>query len=175
LLAHRAFNTREQTAVVASITDPAAVATCFASGLEREVTVLLGGKLDALHAEPLEVTGVVANLVSDDPVGGAIAVLRARGVHVIITSRRKPFHRVRDFTDLSLNPTEHDVLAVKIGYLEPELRAIARLALLALTPGSVNQDIKSLTYKRVLRPIYPLDEDMPDPDLTPSTFGRARG
>jgi len=52
-----------------------------------------------------------------------------------------------------------------IGYLVPDLRQAARHALLALTPGAVNQDIPSLTYRRVQRPVFPLDPDMGDPDF----------
>ena len=86
--------------------------------------------------------------------------MKTGGVQVIITSRRKPFHLVRDFTTLGIDPTDNDVVVVKIGYLEPELAQIAKWALLALTPGAVNQDIPSLMYTRVQRPIYPLDENV---------------
>jgi microcystin degradation protein MlrC len=63
---------------------------------------------------------------------------------------------------------------VKIGYLEPELRQMARHALLALTPGAVNQDIPALTYQRVQRPIFPLDQDFESPDLATQLFGVGR-
>jgi microcystin degradation protein MlrC len=171
LLAHPAFAGDARTAIYASIADPAAVAACAEAGVGGEVAVALGGKLDPVHGRPLPVRGRVAALVAEDPVGGAIAVLRVGGVDVIVTSRRKPYHHLRDFTDLGLDPVAQQVVAVKIGYLEPELRRLARHALLALTPGAVDQDIPSLTYTRVLRPIYPLDPDMPDPALDVQVFG----
>ena len=37
---------------------------------------------------------------------------------------------------------------------------------MALTPGGVDQDLLRLPYKRIKRPMYPLDPDMDDPDLT---------
>ncbi|MGN6696748.1 MAG: MlrC C-terminal domain-containing protein, partial [Thermomicrobiales bacterium] len=120
--------------------------------------------------QPLPVRGHVASLHTGDPVGGDIAVLQAGGVQIILTSRRKPYHHRHDFTDLGLDPATQQVVAVKIGYLEPELRALARGALLALTPGAVNQDIPSLPYRRVSRPMYPLDPDMPDPDFDVTIF-----
>jgi microcystin degradation protein MlrC len=49
------------------------------------------------------------------------------------------------------------VVVVKIGYLEPELHACAGYSLLALTPGAVNQEIGRLPYRRLRRPIHPLD------------------
>jgi microcystin degradation protein MlrC len=37
---------------------------------------------------------------------------------------------------------------------------------MALTPGGVDQDLARLPYKRITRPMFPLDKDMKDPDLT---------
>jgi microcystin degradation protein MlrC len=171
LLADSRLARGECTAIHASIVDPEAVTVCFAAGRDAEVETAIGGKLDPVHGRPLPVGGRVHALLDEDPVGGRIAVLRSGGVHVILTSKRKPYHYLRDFTDLGLDPTEHDLTAVKIGYLEPELRAMATATFLALTPGAVDQDIPSLTYQRVRRPIFPLDPDMPDPGLTPRLFG----
>jgi microcystin degradation protein MlrC len=171
LLASPPFASGEQSAIYASIPAPDAVEACFAAGVGGEVEVSLGGRLDRVHAPPLAIRGTVETLFADDPVGGKIAVLRSGGVRIIITTRRKPYHYRKDFTDLSLDPTTHKVTAVKIGYLEPELRQMARKALLALTPGAVNQDIAALTYRRVVRPIFPLDPEVEDADLTPRLFG----
>ena len=170
LLAYPALAGGQIAAIYASITDAAAVAACFAAGIGRDVDVALGGKLDPVHAQPLPVHGAVAALFPDDLVGGRIAVIRAGGVRIILTSRRKPYHFLKDFADLGLDPAEYKITAVKIGYLEPELRRIARHALLALTPGAVNQDIPALTFQRVLRPIFPLDPDFTTPDLTATLY-----
>ena len=37
---------------------------------------------------------------------------------------------------------------------------------MALTPGGVDQDLQRLGYKRVQRPLFPLDKNMTDVDLT---------
>lgn len=170
LLAHPAFAGGARTAIVASIADPAAVTACFVARVGHEVAVALGGKLDPVHGQPLAVQGRVAALLRADRVGGDIAVLQVGGVHIISTSRRKPYHFVRDMQALGLDPAEHHVTAVKIGYLVPDLRRAAKHALLALTPGAVNQDIPSLTYSRVPRPVFPLDPDMADPELDVLVF-----
>ena len=49
-------------AVVASIVDAAAVATCFDAGVGSIVELSLGGKLDPIHAQPLPVTAQVVHL-----------------------------------------------------------------------------------------------------------------
>jgi microcystin degradation protein MlrC len=171
LLEHAQFASGQLTAIYASIADSAAVEACLRAGLGQDVEVSLGGKLDPVHAQPLPIRGTVAALLANDPVGGNIAVLQVGGVRIILTSRRKPYHFIQDFTNLRLDPAAHKITAVKIGYLEPELRQIARHALLALTPGAVDQDIPRLNYRRVVRPIYPLDPDFDAPDLTARLFG----
>ena len=37
---------------------------------------------------------------------------------------------------------------------------------MALTPGGVDQDLERLPYKRIKRPMFPLDKDMEKPDLS---------
>ena len=60
-------------------------------------------------------------------------------------------------------------MVVKIGYLEPELHAMAADWLLALTPGGVDQDLLRLGHHKVERPLYPFDDKgFEEPDLTPT-------
>ena len=154
------------TAIHASITDPDAVAACVAAGVGNPVQVSAGGKVDSGPSGPVELAGTVFSL-SEDPVGGTVAVVKAGGLHSILTSRRKPYHHIADFTLLGLDPAATDLVIVKIGYLEPELYNLAKDWLLALTPGGVDQDLLRLGHHGVLRPLFPFDPDMPTPDLTP--------
>jgi microcystin degradation protein MlrC len=147
-------------AVVASIVDAAAVAHCQVAGLNNRVTVSLGGKLDPVHGRPLTVSGRVIHLKEQDEVGGDIAVLQCGAVKVIITERRKPFHFIAEFEKLGIDSLAHKIVVIKIGYLVPDLKRAAPKALLALSPGAVNQDIPSLPFQRIQRPMYPLDPDM---------------
>ncbi|MGH2558835.1 MAG: M81 family metallopeptidase [Thermomicrobiales bacterium] len=171
LLAREVVARGERTAIVASIADSAAVAACAGAGVGEQVDVTLGGKLDPIHAHPLPVTAIVKAMVRADPIGGDIAIVQSGGLQVILTSRRKPFHHRRDFTELGLDPDATDLVVVKIGYLEPELQEMARAAFIALTPGAVNQDIPSLTYRRVRRPIFPLDPKMAERSFEVHLFG----
>jgi microcystin degradation protein MlrC len=86
-------------------------------------------------------------------------VVNCGGVRVILTERRKPFHLRRDFLALGLDPMETAITIVKIGYLEPELKAMARRHFLALSPGAVNPSLETIPYRRLQRPMFPLDRD----------------
>jgi microcystin degradation protein MlrC len=155
--------------VFASITDPEAVAMCEAAGSGAEVDLLLGGKLDPIHGKPLRVQGCVRSLcqqpwllhrTGDAGAVNRVAVVDVQGIQVIVTERRTPFHRLADFRNLGIEPHQHKIVVVKIGYLEPELKALAAKALLALSPGAVNQDITSLAFSRIQRPMVPFNPDM---------------
>jgi microcystin degradation protein MlrC len=68
---------------------------------------------------------------------------------------------------LGLKPREAGLVVVKIGYLEPELYAMQKGWMMALTPGGVDQDLTRLGYKRIQRPMFPLDAaTMKTPDLS---------
>ena len=91
--------------------------------------------------------------------------VKTGSIHVIVTRKRKPYHKEIDFSRLGLKPRDADIVIVKIGYLEPELYAMQKGWTMALTPGGVDQILERLNYKRVERPIFPVDKDMGDPDL----------
>lgn len=170
LLARPELASGERTAIVAAVPNADAVSTAKNAGVGAEVTVTIGGVNDPVNGSPLKISGTVYSIYGNDPVGGDIVVVKAGGVHVIIPTRRKPYHRINEFENLGLNPRDHDITVVKIGYLEPKLKEAATSAFLALTPGAVNQDIPSLPFDRMQRPIFPLDPEMATPELTARVF-----
>lgn len=162
-----ALGTRD--AVLASITDPAAVRLCQAAGEGASLELTVGGKLDPVHSRPLTIQARVKTLRvvpwslsarGEPPADNAVAVVETGGVQVILTQRRTPFHRIADFTALDIDPHRCQVVVVKIGYLEPELKQLAARALLALSPGAVDQDITALPFQKIARPIFPFDRNM---------------
>jgi microcystin degradation protein MlrC len=154
------------TVLYASLPGPAAVETAVRAGAGATVTVTAGAEIDDRHAGPLTLTGVVHAIRHGDRDAEVEVVLRVGGVHVVLTRLRKPYHYEHDFTDLELDPRAADLVLVKIGYLEPELFAMAADWKMALTPGGVDQDLTRLGHRRVRRPLFPFDPAMPDPDLT---------
>ncbi|KRB61247.1 microcystin degradation protein MlrC [Rhizobium sp. Root708] len=145
-------------ALVAGITDRPAVEACFAAGLGETLALRIGGSLDPSSTPALVEAEV---LFLDNP--GALperqAVVRIGGVTVVLAARRRPYHNIADFTRLSLAPETVRLLAVKSGYLSPELAPIANPNLMALTEGVVNQDIENLESKRRMRPAFPFDRE----------------
>ncbi len=151
----RALELQPPDMIYAGIRDETAVRQCLAAGVGAEVNLEVG---DAGHGQPLAISGAVEFIKAD--ADNPQAVLKSGGIRTILTAKRTPFHRRQQFLDLGLIPEEHDIIAIKIGYLVPELKAMAKRAYLALSPGAVNQDIAALPYERITRPCYPFDPNM---------------
>jgi microcystin degradation protein MlrC len=149
----------------ASIPAPELIKSAIAAGTGNHVEGFAGAAVDNRFAPPVKLSGTVESIVSGDKDAEVEAVIKVGSVHVIITQKRKPYHKEIDFTRLGLNPRTADIVVVKIGYLEPELYAMRADWLLAITPGGVDQNIERLPYHRIQRPMFPLDKNMKDPDL----------
>ncbi len=137
-----------QNTLVAGLADEAAFLLCREG---ESVSLSLGGKLDPVHSSSLEVEARVLRTFEET------AVLQIDGITLILTQRRRPFHHRSDFTDLGLGPEDYKVISVKIGYLVPELKAMAHHNILVLSPGAVDQRLQKRPYSRIKRPMFPWD------------------
>lgn len=164
LLAHPAFADPDgPTVLYASVPAPDAVAEAVRAGVGATVTVTVGAEGDDPLAAAVTVTGRVHAVRHGDRDAETEVVLQVGSVWAILTTLRKPYHHEHDFTDLDLDPRAADVVVVKIGYLEPELFAVAADWMLALTPGGVDQDLLRLGHERIERPLFPYDREFPEP------------
>ncbi|HQE91589.1 MAG TPA: M81 family metallopeptidase [Anaerolineae bacterium] len=156
--------------VVAAIWDAESVAACIAAGVGREVSLSIGGKLDVRHSQPLPVTGVV-RLISDGDYywggirepgrlvqRGPIVVLTVEGVDVVLSANRLSIEEPEHLRSLGIEPLAYKIVVPKRGYLTTPLHVISPRSILAISPGVTNCDVRQLEYRRVQRPMYPLDE-----------------
>ena len=119
----------------------------------------VGGTLDPARSKPVDLSAKVVFLAQTEAPRERQAVVQVEGVTLVLTARRRPFHRVEDFTSVDLDPKRFKIVVVKAGYLVPEIEAIANPNLMALTDGSVNQDIESLPSRHRV-PTYPWVKDL---------------
>ena len=167
LLARTEFKSSDGPSIIyASIPGPKLVEKAMAAGVGSNVQEFVGAAVDARYAPPLLIKGTVESIVKGDRDAEVEVVVKTGSAYVIVTRKRKPYHKEADFTRLGLKPRETDIIVVKIGYLEPELYAMQKGWMLALTPGGVDQNLDRLDYKRIKRPMFPLDRNMDDPDLS---------
>ena len=166
LLAQPQFSSEDGPVLIyASIPGPEFVELAQKIGVGGEIQATAGAAIDNRFAPPLELKGKIEAIAEGDKHAEVEVVVKVGSIRVIVTKKRKPYHKESDFTNLGLEPGKADILVVKIGYLVPELYDMRGDWIMALTPGGVDQDLDRLGYKRVKRPIFPLDKEMEDPNL----------
>ncbi len=158
-------------AIIAGIADRTATEACYKAGVGATVSLSVGGTLDPVGSQSVPVKAKVVFLLKTDELPERQAVVDVSGIKVVLTARRRPFHEIRDFTSLGLEPTSFKVVVVKAGYLVPPIHAIANPNLMALTDGAVNQDIVHLPTNKYRIPSYPFVQDL---QWTPFTVVSAR-
>jgi microcystin degradation protein MlrC len=151
--------------------DPEAVAAAVEGGVRQRVRVKVGGKVDRHHGAPVEIEGLVRTIsdgvyrnlgpmrdgVLDDQ--GRTAVIDTGGVLVVLTERRMPMWNLQQLRALGIEPARLRIIVVKaaIAYRAAYV-PIANRIIEVDTPGLAAADVRRFDYKRLKRPIYPLDE-----------------
>ena len=150
--------------IYASIPGPELVSKALEVGVGGKIDALAGAEVDNRFAPPVRIEGEITAIKESE--NNTEVVVKSGNIYTIVTEKRNAYHYKKNFTDLGLDPENIDILVVKLGYLTPEIYDLRADWLMALTPGGVDQDLLRLPYKRINRPMYPLDPDMDDPDLS---------
>ena len=166
LLKHPGLNKPNgKSLIYASIVGEEFVKKAKEIGVGGTIEATAGAVVDNRFAPPVKISGTITAIYEGHPNAKTEVVVKSGNMSIIVTEKRMVYSYEEDFVKLGLNPRETDILVVKIGYLEPELYNMRGDWIMALTPGGVDQDLLRLNYKRLVRPIYPLDPDMETPDL----------
>ena len=86
------------------------------------------------------------------------AIVKVNKTTIVVTKLRRPFHKLKDFTDLKINLRSFQLLIVKSGYLSPDLENLSVPSFMVLSDGAVNQDLSSIPNKQRNRNIYPFQD-----------------
>ncbi|MFN0105784.1 MAG: M81 family metallopeptidase [Bryobacteraceae bacterium] len=160
------------------LVDPAGVAQAIAAGIGATIPLKIGGSLDKKHSKPVKVTGHV-KLISD---GRWVA--RARGYntgittcmgravvlevgHVLILMAERSAMTVDPelFRSHGIDPVHCQIVVVKSpNGFRAAYEPIAKAIFVVDTPGVSTANLRTLPFRRVPRPIYPLDRDTPRPE-----------
>ncbi len=163
-----------QDAVVV-LADPEAVEQAARAGLGATLEITVGGKRDRWHGEPVRVRGKVenltdgrfttegkdhfANIYGQVVEMGRCAVLRCKGVCLLLTERKTPPGNLAQLRSQGIVPELQKIIVVKSpvafrGAYEP----IAAEILEVDTPGLCSANLHQFPYCKLPRPIFPLDE-----------------
>lgn len=152
--------------LLAGITDAAACDACYAAKTGSRLTLKLGGSLSG-ESERAVITGTLIHkgdiLSYQYSNAGPSATLDCGEITVVITRNRTALCRPDIFESIGLDLFRYHIVAVKLGYLFPELAKTAGRSILALTPGASCERPEDMHLKRIRRPMYPLDDNFVSP------------
>jgi microcystin degradation protein MlrC len=157
-----------------AICDPTAIEQMKRAGVGARVTLPLGGKLDmpalGLKGKPRSVSGNVRRIVTgiyrnEGPMArgdtvdmGVSAVLDTGKAEIAVIGRHVEPHDIGAFRALGIDPAKKNYVMLKSRvHWRAGLGGMAKAVVECAGEGVCTSDYSQLKFRRVRRPIYPLD------------------
>jgi microcystin degradation protein MlrC len=160
-----------------ALNDPVAVGSVSRMRPGETAVVRLGTKDTPLEPDPLELSvelvstsdgrftledprSHLASIVGNRIDMGPCAVVRRQGIRILLTSRKTPPFDLGQWRSQGIEPTDALVVGVKAAVAHR--RAYDPIAVAhdtIATPGTCSSDLRTFPYRRVPRPIFPLDPE----------------
>ena len=159
---------------VAAVFDPEAVNLMAEAGVGREISLDLGGKADMpsinKKGKPLRLKGIVKTLTNGEWIVrgpmytgvkvsmGNTAVLEVGGIEIVITSKHHEPWDTGVFTSVGIQPDKKRYLLLKSRiHYRAGFEQLAKNTITCDGEGVTTSDNNLLDFRKVRRPIYPLD------------------
>lgn len=153
-------------AAIGHLWDPAAYDLIERAGVGASIPLRIGGKSGPLAGDPVDavvevlcIRGDLKQLMFDEPVSlGPAASVRVDGIEIVITRVRNQTFGPQTFIDLGIDiPAKRLVVVKSAQHFHTQFAPLAAGIVYASPPGSVSTDFASYPYRRIRRPIWPLD------------------
>ncbi|MFN0169035.1 MAG: M81 family metallopeptidase [Bryobacteraceae bacterium] len=156
------------------LVDPEAAEALKAAGVGATATLKIGGKFDRRNSKPVKVTGYV-RMVSDgrwtarargyntgiETNMGTSVVFEVGQVKILIASKSAMTVDPELFRSHGIDPAYCKIVVVKSpNGFRSAYEPIARKIFVVDTPGVSTANFVKMPWKRIERPIYPLDRDV---------------
>ena len=152
--------------------DPEVAGAAHRAGVGATIRARLGGKFDRMHGDPLDLEIYVKALTDgkftlSTPMGrgspidlGKMARLVCRGVDIVVASGRTQVLDPQPFVLHGIDVSRCRIVGVKSSaHFRAGFEGIAKHIVGTDPPGLSTSNLPSFPYRRVRRPIYPLDRD----------------
>ncbi len=141
------------------IYDPEATQKAVEAGLGTTLSLDIGGKSDPLYGPPVSMKGTVAYLSKEgDPWHPAVR-FDANGITILLNSKLIGPDDQTNVRAMGIQPETFKIVICKGGFaFRPQHPPQIYDYILSATPGYSSPDLSSFTWKRIPRPMYPLDD-----------------
>ncbi len=138
--------------------DEQAAQQAFAAGVGATVSLEVGGKSDPMYGPPVKVTGRVITVSKVGDSWHPAARIEVKGVTILLNTKRIGPNDQTNVRAMGIFPENYRMTVCKGGFaFRPQYPATIYDYILSATPGYSSPDLKTFDWKRIPRPIYPLD------------------
>jgi microcystin degradation protein MlrC len=171
VILHRMLERGIRNAAIGALWDPIAVRFCHAAGEGARLRLRFGGKAAPTSGIPVdaevEVTRVVKdatqNFASSIVSLGDAAAIRLAGIDVVLETKRAQTFDPSLFRNLGIEPKERKLVVVKSSnHFHAGFAPIAKEIHYIDSGGPYPSDPRRVPYKRIPRPVWPIDENPHD-------------
>ncbi len=157
------MESRADKVLVCGINDREKTNELLKKNIGDEVEAVIGENSHESFVIPTAVKGKILNKAkvtgwAGEEAGDAVVMDLGR-IHLVITNERAAFISPMHIEGLGLKLDGYKIIVLKMGYLFPKLVPVAGETIFALTPGTSTNVFSTLGYKRIARPMYPIDTD----------------
>ncbi len=146
--------------------DPIAVGLAFEAGVGATLPMRIGGKIGPLSGAPMDLLCTVKALQRDmrmsglsgekQPLGDC-ALIESGAIQIVLITVRSQAMGTDLFTQLGCDLASRKIVVVKSSqHFYASFSKLARHVVYASAPGVVTSDLKSLPYRKIKRPLWPL-------------------
>ena len=89
---------------------------------------------------------------------GVLVSVLDKPIDIIVANSNHPFVERQQVMTFNIDWNDFDIVIVKCGYAFPELVHDGNMSIMALTEGATLQDTARLPFKKIMRPMYPIDK-----------------
>lgn len=159
-------------AAIGPVWDPIAVRVAFEAGVGARLPLRIGGKISPLSGDPLDLECTVkalrpemmmTGLAGMMPLGDC-ALVEAGGIDIVLVTLRNQALNTDLFTQLGCDLAAKKIVVVKSSqHFYASFSKVAKHVIYGNAPGAVTADLKTLPYRKIRRPLWPLDPMVPTP------------
>lgn len=164
------FKQKAEGAVVI-MADEESVEEAINCGVGQRVKLLVGGKCDEFHGEPVSVEGFV-KLISDGVFRnrgymrdgilenmGRTVVVESEGLKIVITEIKMPPWNLEQLRSVGIEPRSQKIIALKSAVaFRAAYEPIAGEIIEVNSPGLSSVDLSQFGFKNIRTPLYPLHQ-----------------
>jgi microcystin degradation protein MlrC len=141
------------------IYDPESAIKAFEAGVGTEIDLEVGAKSSPINGKPVKISGKVTRTSNDGDPWHKSARLDMNGVTLLLNTKRIGPNDQANVRGMGIYPENYQMTVCKGSFaFRPQYPESTYNYIMSATPGYVSADLLTFDWKKISRPIYPLDD-----------------